>query len=91
MFTYNFFLSNPKGQERFQSLSKLFLKNTNGCIIVTDATNKDSLYDALEWKKKVEENLTTSESVPIALVQNKIDLLPFLEEKENFMIEENFK
>ena len=49
-------------------ISKLFIKDTNGIIIMCDATKEDN---SLQWKKKCCDNNT-----PYIVIYNKIDLLP---------------
>ncbi|KRW99794.1 P-loop containing nucleoside triphosphate hydrolase [Pseudocohnilembus persalinus] len=79
------------GQERYQSISKIFIKDTSGCLVVTDITDRKSLENSLKWKEVIEENL--NENVPIILVQNKIDLINGKDshQLEDFQKEENFK
>ena len=54
-------------------LSKLFIKDTDGIIIMCDATKEDN---SLQWKKKCCESNT-----PYIVIYNKIDLLPKKKDK----------
>lgn len=65
------------GQERFHSLSKLYVRGAVGCIIVCDITSEDSLQATLKWRTTIEENADTidGKQIPIILIQNKSDLL----------------
>jgi small GTP-binding protein len=65
------------GQERFHSMSRLYVRGAFGCIIVADITNEESLKSALKWKSIVEENadLVDGKPIPIVLCQNKKDLV----------------
>ena len=42
------------------SISKLFLRNAMGCIIVCDIENKESLDNTVTWKQIVLENINTN-------------------------------
>ena len=70
------------GQERFRSLSPLFLKGSHIVIMVYDITNKDS-FDELEtfWKEKIKDNTS---NIILGLAANKSDLY----EREVVTIEE---
>eukprot|EP01017_Pseudomicrothorax_dubius_P001811 TRINITY_DN0_c662_g1_i1.p1 TRINITY_DN0_c662_g1~~TRINITY_DN0_c662_g1_i1.p1 ORF type:complete len:236 (+),score=66.12 TRINITY_DN0_c662_g1_i1:60-767(+) len=78
------------GQEKFHSLSRLYVRGAYGCIIVCDVTNEDSMRSALKWKGIVEENadLLDGKVIPIILLQNKKDLLYSLGEVQDYMREE---
>ena len=62
------------GQERFQAVSKLYVRGALGCVIVTDITNEESFKSSLRWKQVIEENCDYLDNapIPIILVQNKI-------------------
>lgn len=72
------------GQESFQTISKLFIRGSLGCVIVTDATNLASFKNSLKWKELVEENCDyyNDKPIPTILVQNKFDLLSNLDNLE---------
>ena len=60
------------GQEKFRSLTKIFVKESKIVILVYDITSKSSFDSLPFWKKMVEEIL---ENPPIyAVVGNKMDL-----------------
>jgi len=65
------------GQERFHSMSRLYVRGAFGCIIVSDIMNEDSLKSTLKWKAIVEENAEPLDGrpIPILLLQNKKDLI----------------
>ena len=79
-----------KGQERFHSLSKLYVRNALGCIIVSDVTSEISLNSALTWKQVVEENseIISGEKIELMLMQNKIDMLGSSGQDEVFQTNE---
>lgn len=60
------------GQEEFDALTKAYYRGAQGCVLAFSTTDRDS-FDAVErWKKKVEFECG---DIPMALVQNKIDLM----------------
>ena len=60
------------GQEEFDALTKAYYRGAQGCVVAFSTTDKAS-FDAVEkWKKKVEFECG---DIPMALVQNKADLL----------------
>jgi Ras-related protein Rab-6A len=59
------------GQERFRSLIPSYLRDTAGCVVVYDVTNRKS-FDSVEgWVKEVKHE---RQNVVIALVGNKQDV-----------------
>ena len=60
------------GQEKYRSMTKIFLKGTKIVILVYDITNKNSFDELNFWIKSVEELLGTEPT--LGLVGNKIDL-----------------
>ena len=65
------------GQDKNTHITKIFSKNSHGCIVLCDITNKETLNDTLKWKESVDENtrFMDGEILPSVLVQNKIDLV----------------
>jgi small GTP-binding protein len=65
------------GQDQNTHITKIFSKNSHGCIVLCDITNKDTLKDTLKWKESVDEStrFIDGEILPSVLVQNKIDLV----------------
>ena len=65
------------GQDQNTCITKIFSKNAQGCIVLCDITNKDSLTDTLKWKESVDESARFVDGgfLPSVLVQNKIDLV----------------
>ena len=82
------------GQERFQAVSKLYVRGAFGCVIVTDITNEASFNSINKWKEIVEQNCDYYDNrpIPIVLAQNKLDLLDNQDKKEFTRLEyaENF-
>ena len=65
------------GQDQNTCITKIFSKNAQGCLVLCDITNKNSLNDTLKWKESVDENtrFIDGDFLPSVLVQNKIDLV----------------
>lgn len=77
------------GQDRYQAVSKLYARNADGCLVVCDISNYESLEHTLKWKTIVQEQCTYLHEIPFVLVQNKTDLI--LESSYEFMKEEFLK
>lgn len=78
------------GQDRNIILSKVFAKNADACIILTDMSDPSSLESSKKWKKEIDDNCRFSDSeekIPCVLIQNKFDLFNF----DNKEIEEEMK
>ena len=65
------------GQDKNTHITKIFSKDSHGCLVLCDITNKDTLNDTLKWKESVDESarFIDGEIIPSVLVQNKIDLV----------------
>ena len=74
------------GQDRSPSLTKIFARDSFGCIVINDINNDKSLEESLKWKETVynESEFIDGEKLPFLFIQNKIDLLSKekLEEKK---------
>jgi len=75
--TYKICLWDTMGQERFRSVTKIFVKDSNIVILTYDITNKKSFEDLDFWYNTVEEIL--GQDAIYAVVGNKSDL--FVKEK----------
>ena len=60
------------GQERFQALSKNYIKKANGILVVYDITNRNSFINVENWIKCAKDELGMD--IPIMLIGNKSDL-----------------
>ena len=65
------------GQDRSPSLTKVFARDSFGCIVISDVSKEKSLEDSLKWKESVynESEFIDGGKIPFILVQNKIDLI----------------
>ncbi|CAG9309890.1 unnamed protein product [Blepharisma stoltei] len=65
------------GQDRLGGISRLYCRDANGALVVTDATREGTLEQASLWKGSVDDNvrLPDGSPIPMVLVANKSDLL----------------
>lgn len=73
---YKILLWDIAGQDKNIQISKLFIKNAHGVIIMTDIMNNNTLEAASAWKREVDLNkcFVDGKNIPCLLIQNKIDL-----------------
>ena len=62
------------GQERYHALGPIYYRDSNGALLVYDVADPDSLSKVKTWVKELRKMLGSS--VCLAIVGNKIDLLP---------------
>ena len=67
---YKLTLKDPSGQEKYKSLTKSFLRNTDGVLFIYDISNQDSFNDLKSWYELYKEE---SEKVAGLLIGNKCD------------------
>lgn len=60
------------GQEEFDAITKAYYRGAQACVLAFSTTDRDSFVAINKWKKKVEDECG---SIPMVLVQNKIDLI----------------
>lgn len=70
------------GQDKSPAVTKIFAKDSHGCIIVCD-TEEDTLEETSSWKSVVEDESTFTDGgkIPFLLIRNKIDILENDDEK----------
>ena len=75
---YNIHLWDIAGQDHHAVAAKVFTKDAFGCITMADATDEETLNEALKWKNFLDENelFLDKNPIPNMLIQNKIDLIP---------------
>ena len=76
------------------AMIKIFLKDTHGALVLSDATNINTRENALRWKISVEkdEKFLDGDKLPFLLVESKCDLIgetPYYEEKLKDFAERN--
>ncbi len=62
------------GQEEFDAITKAYYRGAQACVVAFSTTDRASLDAARKWKKKVEDEVG-SDTMPMVLVQNKVDLM----------------
>ena len=70
--TYKVDFHDTQGQERYRAISKNFIKNADGIILMYDITNQTSFDSITEWMDNIRK--AKAEGFPIVLVGNKCDL-----------------
>lgn len=65
------------GQDKYFSLSKLYVRGAHGIIVVCDTSDEESVMGAGRWHITLDEycQQTEGRSIPFILVQNKFDLV----------------
>jgi small GTP-binding protein len=65
------------GMDQNAMITKIFAKDSQGCVILCDATDKKTRNDTIKWKKSVDEEASFFDDgkIPCILIENKIDLL----------------
>ena len=58
-------------------ITKIFAKDTFGCIVLSDITNEKTLEATIKWKNSVDDSIRflDGEYLPSVLVRNKVDLI----------------
>ena len=71
-------------------ITKIFSKDSHGCVVLSDITDKKSLDISIKWKNTVDETarFLDGTNIPSILIRNKIDLL---ENEDNNDDEEEMK
>ena len=86
-------LFDTAGQERFRSITKNYIKGSDGIILIYDITNKVSFDHVETWLDNIKEILHDwkESNYSIMLLGNKLDLVNSGEEKRVVEIEEGQK
>ena len=66
------------GQDKNAMVTKIFAKDANGVVVMSDATNIQLREQAIKWKNSVDDvvKFIDGKELPCILVENKLDLLP---------------
>ena len=72
------------GQDKSTAVTKIFAKDSHGCIVVCDINNEETLEEAASWKSVVEDEciFTDGGAIPFILLRNKVDMIENEEEKK---------
>ena len=65
------------GQEKSNSMTKIFSRDSHGCILILDINKNNDINEEIKWKKSVDENsvFVDGEKIPCILILNKCDLI----------------
>lgn len=63
------------GQDRLGGVSRLYCRDANGALVISDLTREETISKAADWKHSVDENvrLADSSNIPMVLCLNKAD------------------
>ena len=88
--SYKIQLWDLAGMDQNICITKIFAKDSHGCIVLSDITNEKTLNECIKWKNTVDENtkFLDGTNIPSILIRNKIDLL---ENEDNNDDEEQMK
>ena len=88
--SYKIQLWDLAGMDQNICITKIFSKDSHGCIVLTDITDKKTLDISIKWKNTVDETarFLDGSNIPSILIRNKIDLL---ENEDNNDDEEQMK
>ncbi|KAJ9298998.1 hypothetical protein DTO271G3_3240 [Paecilomyces variotii] len=63
------------GQERFRSISRLYYRGANACLLCYDITDEQSFQEMTGWLVELKDNLGEDESIVIHVVGTKSDIV----------------
>ena len=88
--SYKIQLWDLAGMDQNICITKIFSKDSHGCIVLSDITDKSTLEISKKWKNTVDETarFLDGTNIPSILIRNKIDLL---ENEDNNDDEEEMK
>jgi small GTP-binding protein len=74
------------GQDKSTAITKIFAKDSHGCIVVCDINDEKTLEDTAAWKSVVEDEciFTDGGAIPFLLLRNKVDMVENEEDKQKF-------
>lgn len=67
-----FYIWDTAGQEEYNSLTRRYYKGASACVLAFSITDRESFNHVEKWKEAVEDECG---SIPMILVQTKIDLI----------------
>ena len=78
------------GMDQNICITKIFSKDSHGCIVLSDITNEKTLTECTKWKNTVDETtkFLDGTNIPAILIRNKVDLI---EENNNLDDEDMIK
>jgi len=75
--SYKIQLWDLAGMDQNICITKIFSKDSHGCIVLSDITDQKTLDECVKWKNTVDETakFLDGTSLPSILIRNKVDLL----------------
>jgi GTPase SAR1 family protein len=72
--TYITLLLHHAGQEKFSWMTRVYYKDSNGCLILCDLSNKTTVNNAIKWKSDVDSLCAGpgGRKLPCILLANKV-------------------
>ena len=83
--SYKIQLWDLAGMDQNICITKIFSKDSHGCIVLSDITDEKTLTECIKWKNTVDETtkFIDGTNIPSILVRNKVDLLEENNEKDD--------
>ena len=83
--SYKIQLWDLAGMDQNICITKIFSKDSHGCIVVSDITNEKTLPECVKWKNTVDETtkFIDDSNIPAILIRNKVDLLEEKNDNDN--------
>ena len=83
--SYKIQLWDLAGMDQNICITKIFSKDSHGCIVLSDITNQKTLTECVKWKNTVDETtkFLDGTNIPSILIRNKVDLLEENNENED--------
>ena len=75
--SYKIQLWDLAGMDQNICITKIFSKDSHGCVVLSDITDERTLNESIRWKNSVDETtkFLDGSKIPSILIRNKIDLL----------------
>ena len=75
--SYKIQLWDLAGMDQNICITKIFSKDSHGCIVLSDKKKKKTLQECIKWKNTVDETtkFLDDTNIPAILIRNKVDLL----------------
>ena len=83
--SYKIQLWDLAGMDQNICITKIFSKDSHGCIVLSDITDEKTLKECIKWKNTVDETtkFLDGTNIPSILIRNKVDLLEENNENED--------
>ena len=88
--SYKIQLWDLAGMDQNTCITKIFSKDSHGCIVLSDITNEKTLDECIKWKNSIDDTtkFLDGDFLPSVLVRNKIDLLEGEDTKDDAEVKE---